>query len=135
MLCLIVQSCLTLCDPWNVAHQAPLSIGILQPRILEWVTLSSSRGYSQPQRSNPGLWQLQAVSLLSEPPEKPDIFVFLCLTSLTMTISRSIRVTANSIISFYFMIDIYSILHIYHIFFIHSSIDGYLGLFCPIYCK
>ena len=33
---------------WTVAHQAPLSIGILQARILEWVTMPSSRGSSQP---------------------------------------------------------------------------------------
>ena len=30
--------------PWTVAHQAPLSTGILQARILEWVTMPSSRG-------------------------------------------------------------------------------------------
>ena len=30
------------------AHQAPLSMGILQPRILEWVAVSSSRGSSLP---------------------------------------------------------------------------------------
>ena len=33
--------------PWTVACQAPLSIGILQARILEWVTMLSSRGSSQ----------------------------------------------------------------------------------------
>ena len=33
---------------WTVAHQAPLSIVILQARILEWVTMPSSRGSSQP---------------------------------------------------------------------------------------
>ena len=32
----------------SVAHQAPLSMGILQARILEWVAMSSSRGSSQP---------------------------------------------------------------------------------------
>ena len=32
-----LQWCLTLCDLWTVAHQAPLSLGILQARILEWV--------------------------------------------------------------------------------------------------
>ena len=31
---------------WTVAHQAPLSIGILQARILEWVAMPSSRGSS-----------------------------------------------------------------------------------------
>ena len=34
--------------PWTVAHQAPLSMGILQARILEWVVILSSRGSSQP---------------------------------------------------------------------------------------
>ena len=47
VLCLITQSCLTLSTPWTVAHQAPLSIGILQARILEWVAMPSSRGSSQ----------------------------------------------------------------------------------------
>ena len=32
--------------PWAVAGQAPLSMGILQPRILEWVAVPSSRGSS-----------------------------------------------------------------------------------------
>ena len=30
---------------WIVACQAPLSMGILQARILEWVAMPSSRGY------------------------------------------------------------------------------------------
>ena len=34
--------------PWTVAHQASLSTGILQARILEWVALPSSRESSQP---------------------------------------------------------------------------------------
>ena len=33
--------------PWTVACQAPLSMGILQARILEWVVMPSSRGSSQ----------------------------------------------------------------------------------------
>ena len=32
----------------TVAHQVPLSMGILQARILEWVAMPSSRGSSQP---------------------------------------------------------------------------------------
>ena len=46
--CLVTQSGLTLCDPWTVARQAPLSMGILQARILKWVAMPSSRGSSQP---------------------------------------------------------------------------------------
>ena len=38
----------SLWPPWNVAHQAPLSMEILQARILEWVAMPSSRGSSQP---------------------------------------------------------------------------------------
>ena len=34
--------------PWTVAHQAPLSMRILQARILEWVVKPFSRGSSQP---------------------------------------------------------------------------------------
>ena len=46
-----------------------------------------------------------------------------------MTISRPIHVAANGIISFFFMIEEYSIVHTYHIFFIHSFVDGHLGYF------
>ena len=69
---LVAQSCPTRCDPWTVAHQAPLSLGILQARILEWVAMPSSRGSSQPrdQNSPPGytcpLWD-SAVFILTPP--------------------------------------------------------------------
>ena len=36
---------------WAVAHQAPLSMGILPARILEWVVMPSS-GYMQVQSTN-----------------------------------------------------------------------------------
>ena len=34
--------------PWTVTPQAPLSMGLFQARILEWVAISISRGSSQP---------------------------------------------------------------------------------------
>ena len=40
---------LTLVTAWTVAYQAPLSMGILQARILEWVAMPSSRGSFRPQ--------------------------------------------------------------------------------------
>ena len=46
-----VLSCSVTSDslqPHGLAHQAPLSTGILQARILEWVAILSSRGISQP---------------------------------------------------------------------------------------
>ena len=49
VLCLVAQSCLTLCNPMDCnPHQAPLSMEILQARMLEWVAISSSRGSSWP---------------------------------------------------------------------------------------
>ena len=41
--CSVMSSSL-LPTPWTVAHQAPLSMGIFQARILEWVAMPSSRG-------------------------------------------------------------------------------------------
>ena len=48
MLCLVTQSCLTLCNLRDWAEQAPLSKGILQAGILEWVAMSFSKRSSQP---------------------------------------------------------------------------------------
>ena len=48
VLCLVTQSCRTLGDLLNCRPQAPLSTGMLQARILEWVAMTSSRGSSQP---------------------------------------------------------------------------------------
>ena len=57
MLCLLsgVQLFATL---WTVARQAPLSTGIFQAKILEWVTMPLSRGSSQPRaRTQFPTWQ------------------------------------------------------------------------------
>ena len=51
-------------------HQAPLFIGILQARIMEWVAMPSSRGSSQPV-IKPRAPSLEVDSLPSEPPGKP----------------------------------------------------------------
>ena len=37
-----------LVTPWTVARQAPLSMGIIQARILEWVAMPSSRDLPNP---------------------------------------------------------------------------------------
>ena len=57
------------------------------------------------------------------------IFVFLCLTSLSMIISSCIRVAANGVISLCFMAERYSIVYMYHIFLIHSSVNCHVGCF------
>ena len=48
VLCLVTQSCPTLCDPIDCSSWGPSVHGILQARILEWVATPSSRGSSQP---------------------------------------------------------------------------------------
>ena len=45
--CLVTKSCKTLETPWTIACQVPLSVGILQKRVLEWVAMTSSRRSSQ----------------------------------------------------------------------------------------
>ena len=68
-----LQSCPTLCDPWTVAHQAPLSMGF--PRQQYWSGLPFP---SPGQLSDPGIKPrspaLQADSLPSEPPGQPISF-------------------------------------------------------------
>ena len=49
--------------PWTVAHQAPLSMGFLRARILEWITIPFSRGSSGP-GIKPRFPALQADSLV-----------------------------------------------------------------------
>ena len=46
--CLVAQSCLTLCDTMDGSLPGSSVHGILQARILEWVTMPSSSGSSQP---------------------------------------------------------------------------------------
>ena len=45
---LVTQSCLTLCDPKDCSLPGSSAHGILQSRILEWVSIPSSRGSSWP---------------------------------------------------------------------------------------
>ena len=43
--CLVAQCVWLFVTPWTVVHQAPLSIGFPQARVLEWVAMPLSRGY------------------------------------------------------------------------------------------
>ena len=76
-----LRSCPTLKILWAIAHQAPLSMGILQARILEWVAMPSSRGSSQPgtESESPAL---QADSLPTEPPGKSTIGIVMSIKLL-----------------------------------------------------
>ena len=47
-LCLVAESCLTLCDPMDCSPPSSSVVGIIQLRTLEWVAISFSRVSSQP---------------------------------------------------------------------------------------
>ena len=70
--CLVTQSCLTLCNPMNCSPPGSSVCGILQARILEWVAISSSRGSSQ-LRDQTQVPCTAGRFFLSEPPGKPTL--------------------------------------------------------------
>ena len=74
--------------PWTVACQSPLSMGILQARILEWVATHSSRGSSQPRdRTHISCDSCIAGGFFTaEPPGKP--MRCYCLGYLLLDIQR-----------------------------------------------
>ena len=63
---LVAQSCLTLCDPWTVAHQAPLSVGFSRQEYWSGLPFPSPGDLADP-GIEPGSPALQADSLPSEP--------------------------------------------------------------------
>ena len=72
----VAQSCLTLCNPMDGSPPGSSVHGILQARILEWISIPFSRGSSQPEDPpDPGMEHgspaLHADSLPSEPPGIP----------------------------------------------------------------
>ena len=56
---LVAQSCLTLCDPMDCSPPGSSVHGILLARILEWLVIPFSRGYSWPrdQTQTPCIWR------------------------------------------------------------------------------
>ena len=64
---LVAQSCLTLCDPMDCSLPGTSVHGILQARILEWVSFPFCRDFHDP-GLKPMSPALQADSLPSEPP-------------------------------------------------------------------
>ena len=63
VLCLVAQSCPSLCDPLDYSPPVSSVHGIFQARILEWVAFSFSRGSFPTQGFNPGLLHWQEDSL------------------------------------------------------------------------
>ena len=65
-----LQSCLTICDPMDSNPQGPPVHGILQARILEWVTMPPPRDFPGPgMEPRSSAWQEDPLPLV--PPGKP----------------------------------------------------------------
>ena len=66
----VAQSHPTLCDPWTVAHQAPLSMGFCRQEYWSGLSFSSAGDLPDP-GIEPRSPTLQADTLTSAPPGKP----------------------------------------------------------------
>ena len=66
----VAQSCLTPCDPWTVAHQAPLSMGFSRQEYWSGLPFPSPGDLPDP-GMEPRSPTLQADALTSAPPGKP----------------------------------------------------------------
>ena len=66
----VAQSCSTLCDPWTIAHQAPLSMEFSSQEYRSGLPFSSPGDLPDP-GITPKSPALQADSLLSEAPGEP----------------------------------------------------------------
>ena len=53
-MCAVISRVRLFATPSTIAHQAPLSMGDLQARILQWVAMPSSKGIFPTQGLNPG---------------------------------------------------------------------------------
>ena len=71
--CSVTRSCPTLHDPMNNSLPGSSVHGVLQARILEWISISFSRGSSQIKLVSPAL---QCRFLATEQPGKSLFFFF-----------------------------------------------------------
>ena len=73
-----IQSCPTLCNPVDCSPLGFSVRGIFQSRLLEWVPIPSSRGFSCPREPvSPVSPALAGGLFTTEPPGKPHIFIYL----------------------------------------------------------
>ena len=75
----VAQSCPTLCDPWTVAHQAPLSMGFSRQEYWSGLPFPSPGDLPDP-GIEPRSPTLQADALTSAPPGKPP-----CIPNLVIS--------------------------------------------------
>ena len=83
---LVAQSCPAFCDPWTVASQAPLSMEFSRQKYWSGLPFSSPGNLPNP-GIEPRSSTLQADSLQSEPPGKPNKLLTDSLTYFSAYIS------------------------------------------------
>ena len=71
ILCLVAQSCLTLCKPIDCSPPGACVHGIPQARTVEWLAMPSSRGSSPPRDGTQVSRSAGGFLTISEPPGKP----------------------------------------------------------------
>ena len=74
IICVHAQSCLSLSDPMDLAHQAPLSIGFSRQKYWNGLLFPSPGDLPNPE-IEPGSPALLAYSLPSERPGKPNMYI------------------------------------------------------------
>ena len=72
---LVAQSCLTLCNPMDLAHQAPLSMEFFRQEYWTGLPFTSPGDFPDPQME-PRSPALQMAILPSEPPEKSQFSIY-----------------------------------------------------------
>lgn len=70
--CLVAKSCLTLCDPWTVAYQTPLSMGFPRQECWSRLPFPSPEDLPDP-GTEPTSLALAGQLFTTEPPGKPHI--------------------------------------------------------------
>ena len=92
--CLVAQSCPTLCDPMDYNPPGSSVHGILQARILEWVAMPVSRGSSWP-RDWTRVSCLAGRFFTTEPPRKPIIIYIHTLACMNVQSLSCIQLFVN----------------------------------------
>ena len=82
----VAQSCPTLCDPWTVAYQTPLSMGFSRQECWTGLPFPSPGDLPDP-GIEPRSPALQADALLSEPPGKFYNFM-ICINYLHYLVNK-----------------------------------------------
>ena len=147
MLCLVAQSCPTLCNCRDCSPPGSSVHGILQARILEWVAMLTSRGSFKPKSP-----VLQVDSLLpAEPPGKPENIGAGSLSLLqgifpTQELNRGLlhcrwilyQLSYHIIVQFYTYVVVWlvsrspTIIKIYFFYFGHHSTQCLIGSSCSV---